>query len=388
MHFVKFRKIKPFMLSVLAVLISVPAYAQLVPTQNGSVFQVKENPFPGVPSYGGTFTPGIGASIPAAGIPTVDLAKISEMVYKRITEQMQGEMIKEIGKTLLGTIGQAGQDAVDAINNGAANAVVRMNKAKEVTHNKEIIEQTAPSTTVCKDLAVSLSMSGDEACEMMDDIYGMYNGTSVEAGSASALMTIAKGLNHTFTSIEHENNKTLDRIVKRYKTGMDSSKKNNFYAADRFISQDVSTYDTDQVKDFKDFMYVLMPPVLESKEAEAGRDSKTPGGKSNDANFIRSKIDKGLTSTAFAATLMDRMPSSTGVSPLDAMRQYAITTYSEENLELLSKETTTTQLYRQMILMKAFEIHKKIKSYERSLESEQIAARKLYESLDPQYERL
>lgn len=395
MRSVKFRKTKvAFVLGML--ISSCSAFGQFMPSDNstkptvsmpangGISIDFNPNQFPGVPSYGGAYGPGIGASVPSVGIPTVDVVRIAEAIYKTITEKMQGEMAIEIAKSWLDTIGQAGEDMVDAINNGFANSVVRMNKNEQDIHNAEVLEKVQSSPTVCKDLAINLSMTGDEACQMMEDIYDMYNGGGTETGQVSALMTIAKGLNSSFLSVKHEKNVRTERIITRHQAGIASSKE--YYSADRFISENTGTYDDERVKDFADFMFILMPPVTEGGESKLEEKQETIGGKTDNADFIRRKIDKGLTSTAFAATLMDRFPSQTGVSPLSAMREYAKNVFSEEHIEKLGNGTdmSATQLYRQMVLMKAFEIHKNVVSYERKLEEEQLQARKLMESLDPQ----
>lgn len=395
MHFAKFLRMRNVLAVVVSSLVCLTANAQLTPTSGGGGmsglpamqpgFQMGPNLFPGVPSYGGNFPPGVGASVPSVGIPKIDFAKLTETIYKNAVDQMNGEMRKLIEQDFLKMIGQNGKDKVDAINNDIANAIARINGGEQDVNNIDALEQMQTSKSVCKDMAFSMSMDTDKACETMNDIYDMYGPGNSEASKSTALMTIAKGLNSSFMDVEHVHNQNIKRIITRHEAGLSASNPVGYYSADRFISSNVSTFDNDQVKDFKDFMYIIMPPVYESLETERSIEGQNVGAKSIDMKHNRDRLDRALTSSVFASSLMEKMPSKAGPSPLATMREFAKTTYSPENVEKLGndKEMTPTQLYRKMVIMKAFKAHQMLMTYEHSLDSETLAARSLIETLEP-----
>lgn len=403
MRFAKFLKSRNLLAITISSLLSTGVFAQLMPsgtypqgpggasggsstimTPDGLDIPLGEYKFPNVPSFGGPFPPGIGLSVPPIGIPQADLARLGKLLAETIKDALEGKMVSEIKQTGLDMIGLGSKNKVDAVNNDVANAVVRTNKASEDVHNLEVLEKIQTSKSVCKDLAFSLSMDTDKACEKMNEIYDMYSAKPNEAKS-SALMTIAKGLNSSYMDVGNDHNQTLKRVIARHEAGLKGSPPVSYYSPDRFISQNVSTFDADQVKDLKDFMFIIMPPIYDTKETDRSMQGNNVGSKSADQHQNRNRIDRALTASVFSSSLMEKMPSATGVSPYAAMREYAKTTYSPENVEKLgnSKDMTPTQLYRQMAIMKAFKAHQLLKKYEHSLQMEQIAARKLIETIDP-----
>ncbi|MFK4132084.1 hypothetical protein ACI2KR_07275 [Pseudomonas luteola] len=334
-----------------------------------------------IPNYGGTFTPGIGGSVSVIGIPVFDASTLAQIVMKRVKEQIYGESRNEIEKQTSVAIGDNGVKKIEAINNDSTNVMVRVNKALEDQNNIEAVQNAMPSIDACRDIALSLSMkSGDIACEMMNDLRHSYLGR--EASTATnALMTIAKGLNSSFSTTEAVKNQRVNRIIKRYESDIKSDKPVGYYSADRFISDVTSTYDKEQLADLPDFIYIQMRPYSISAKEET---EINLNDKALNEQLVRKQLDKSFVADVFASTLMEKVPGEAGVSPLESMREFAKGKTSTEYTQKLqtSKDINTSQIKREQLVMAAFQAHKKLKAYELALKDEQVAARHLVGRLE------
>ena len=393
MHFAKFPKLLSklsLVMGLLCVSSSVFAAAAAAgatpsyfPASSTGAVSVNPSKLLNLPSYGGMFPTGIGNAISAPGIPSFDYTSLATALKQYAAQAVANAEELANMETAIEFMKQQAENLRGTAENAFGNMIVRTNKASEDVSNLEALEQMVSAPSACKDMSVSLSMTQDVACEMLETMSDMYNSRS-SGSQASTLMAIAKGLNSNYADANSDYNLRIKRIIQKYQADMKSSSPKGYYSADRFISEDVSTFDKEQVADLKDFLFIQIPPLEITSQDE--RAIKT-GGKLVDEISSRREVDKGIAADAFVAGLMEKIPSQTGVSPLDAMQQFALSKNNEEYTELVAKDAsmTPTVMTREMVAMKAFKVHQSLKTYEHSLKVERVMARELAGELEDNY---
>lgn len=336
------------------------------------------------PNYGGTFVPGIGDSITSVGIPKMDLAALAQALLKKI-QQAGIDAEKLLTKQgMSDALGITGQNKVDATNNGAANTIVRVNKAIEDESNMDAVKNAMTSIDACRDIAISLSTKrGDAGCETINTVRESYLGRA-STGAMNALMTIAKGLNSNFSTEQSNDIDRVNRISKSYNSDIQSSATRGIYTPSRYTSNDVSTYSKDQMADLPDFIYTQIRPYAVSNKTNDSVSVDTVVAHGEESKILRIKLDKQLAADIYADSLIDKIPGDAGISPYEAMREFAKGKNSTDYLQKIgtSHELSPVLLNRERVIMMAFTIHNKILKYQRSLKMEQIAARELAGELD------
>lgn len=106
-------------------------------------------------------------SFAVEGMIVKDPAGLMQNIYANINRTLEAtkQFVVENGKLV--AIGVAAEQQVEAINNGFANTVARLDKGKEERQNLEQLERSQPAQDACSTLTVSAGLN-DSACAQVD----------------------------------------------------------------------------------------------------------------------------------------------------------------------------------------------------------------------------
>lgn len=106
-------------------------------------------------------------SFAAEGMIVKDPAGLMQNIYANINRSFEAIKQFTVENARLVAIGVSAEQQVEAINNGFANTVTRLDKGKEERQNLEQLERSQPAQDACSTLAVSAGLN-DAACSEMD----------------------------------------------------------------------------------------------------------------------------------------------------------------------------------------------------------------------------
>jgi hypothetical protein len=389
MHFVKFRGVKTafYAASFVGLIFSSFAVPAMAETSNGVQAPVgppKIDPevlkamTANMPSYGGTFAPGVGASVDIVGAPVIDAASLAKAVEKRLQQAVIDAQKLLMDNAITKALGMSGENKVDAVNNGAGNMITRVNKALEDENNMDAIKNTMVSKDACRDIALSMSNKLGGGCDTINNLREMFLGRPSK-GAGSTLMTIARGLNSSFGTAQTEDMLRVNRIAQKYTEDLKQAKPVGVYNPSRFSSEEVTTYDQDQLADLPDYIYAQIRPYVIPKDRKTSMEIDSVLGAADQTNAAGFKLTKELIGDVFADSFMDKVPGDTTISPYEAMREFAKGKNSPEYLESIAtgQDLNSATLRREQAIILSFKIHQQVVAYQRSLKEEQIAAKSL-----------
>lgn len=102
-------------------------------------------------------------SFAAEGMIVKDPAGLMQNIYANISRSMEAIKTFTVENAKLVTMGVSAEQQVEAINNGFANTVARLDKGKEERQNLEQLERSQPAQDACNTLTVSAGLN-DAAC--------------------------------------------------------------------------------------------------------------------------------------------------------------------------------------------------------------------------------
>ena len=106
-------------------------------------------------------------SFAAEGMIVKDPAGLMQNIYANINRSFEAIKQFTVENARLVAIGVSAEQQVEAINNGFANTVARMDKGKEERQNLEQLERSQPAQDACSTLAVSAGLN-DATCSEID----------------------------------------------------------------------------------------------------------------------------------------------------------------------------------------------------------------------------
>lgn len=106
-------------------------------------------------------------SFAAEGMIVKDPAGLMQNIYANINRSFEEIKQFTVENARLVAIGVSAEQQIEAINNGFANTVARMDKGKEERQNLEQLERSQPAQDACSTLAVSAGLN-DAACSEID----------------------------------------------------------------------------------------------------------------------------------------------------------------------------------------------------------------------------
>ncbi len=106
-------------------------------------------------------------SFAVEGMIVKDPAGLMQNIYANINRSFEAARDFVVENAKLVAIGVSAEQQVEAINNGFANAVARLDKGKEERQNLEQLERSQPAQDACSTLTVSAGL-GDAACAQVD----------------------------------------------------------------------------------------------------------------------------------------------------------------------------------------------------------------------------
>lgn len=101
------------------------------------------------------------------GMIVKDPAGLMQNIYTNISRTLEATREFVVENAKLVAIGVSAEQQVEAINNGFANTVARLDKGKEERQNLEQLERSQPAKDACSTLTVSVGL-GDAACAQVD----------------------------------------------------------------------------------------------------------------------------------------------------------------------------------------------------------------------------
>lgn len=145
------------------------------------------------------------------GMIVKDPAGLMQNIYANINRTLEStkQFVVENGKLV--AIGVAAEQQVEAINNGFANTVARLDKGKEERQNLEQLERSQPALDACSTLTVSAGLNGsacaqvDQAGQLSKDRARRY-ATATGGGIFADKVTDAQDVNA-------ENNRTAIEVI-------------------------------------------------------------------------------------------------------------------------------------------------------------------------------
>jgi hypothetical protein len=106
-------------------------------------------------------------SFAAEGMIVKDPAGLMQNIYANINRSFEAIKQFTVENARLVAIGVSAEQQVEAINNGFANTVARLDKGKEERQNLEQLERSQPAQDACSTLAASAGLN-DAACSEVD----------------------------------------------------------------------------------------------------------------------------------------------------------------------------------------------------------------------------
>lgn len=106
-------------------------------------------------------------SFAAEGMIVKDPAGLMQNIYANIKRSFEAIKQFTVENARLVAIGVSAEQQVEAINNGFANTVARLDKGKEERQNLEQLERSQPAQDACNTLTVSAGLN-DAACSEID----------------------------------------------------------------------------------------------------------------------------------------------------------------------------------------------------------------------------
>jgi len=106
-------------------------------------------------------------SLAAEGMIVKDPAGLMQNIYANISRSMEAIKTFTVENSKLVAMGVSAEQQVEAINNGFANTVARMDKGKEERQNLEQLERSQSARDACSTLTLSAGLN-DAACSQVD----------------------------------------------------------------------------------------------------------------------------------------------------------------------------------------------------------------------------
>lgn len=330
----------------------------------------------------------------ATGILTADIAVLAETIAGNIQDAYQWAEEKMIMLSQIDMQGLMSKLEIDALNNAIANMIVRVNKATEDIHNKQIIEMTKSDRDVCKNIAINLAM---------DDVYCSIDEQRGSAAQARASASAANVAAST-SGVEHEKYlsqaiKKLDDACKAMPTGGGGSMTNTQCARIENLTQgakeDGSAADREKTRAASELIIENMTNQQRPRQ-QTNPNLKDSIGKSASIQAdLRFEAYKGIAADSLReVNYMINVPKNnpSARTPMEALRQFDkehwgdekwILEVSNASQDKVTNPVSQTELLRKIALIDAFNTHLNLLQYEHQLRQERMTASQLDLQLDP-----
>ncbi|KPC16878.1 hypothetical protein [Pseudomonas amygdali] len=165
-------------------------------------------------------------------IPVTDYANLADKIYENIQASLAAAVKEVFRDTVFDMTGQAAKDQVDTVNNGAANAIARINKVATDLQNLTQLERSQPSRDACS-ATVSSKAFTDALCDQ----------GSLQADRDTLINSVSTGLSSLYAKIGSGASSVTGLITNADSTG-GSEETLSEKAMKEYVAKQVAAYDT------------------------------------------------------------------------------------------------------------------------------------------------
>jgi hypothetical protein len=323
----------------------------------------------------------VSGSVYASGWPTVDLAALSQQLIEQLeTLERFQQSVKQWTNQLNAQIQGQGK-AVDAMNNGFANQIVRNNQALDDQFNRQLKMEMQPSFDACGTYSVTNALN-DAICSLLENV-----SQSGEDRVANLMNDSSDGKRISAVSRSQKNAKSvIDLATSLNHDGSGSNKNisNSVIRADLMLGSQGDTYDQDTMQATKAFNDIVV-----------GSDVATaPSNKNEDDllgyvdNYLRPNAMRAIAANSLASIRELRVGEGDDpdkLSVMQAMQQFVDDHFGTPEGDKWIKMVTNTQenaddfmsdssVLRSIAQMDAFNNYLAMMKYQSQLRQETISA--------------
>ncbi len=208
------------------------------------------------------------SSVYATGYPVVDLAALVQLANKAKEGLDQfNQSIKQWTNQLNANIqGQA--EAVNAMNNGFANSIVRNNQAMDDHFNNDLRMQMQPSMDACATYSVANSLN-DAVCSFLTNV------SSSSESRVSNYLNKSSGVQLSASARSQDNaNTIINNAVALNHSGAKGDVSSNVIRADIMLGSQGDTYDKDNMASTKVFNNIVLGAGVQTAPSKENSDSQ------------------------------------------------------------------------------------------------------------------
>lgn len=331
-------------------------------------------------------------------LPVTDYANLANSVMDNIQASLAAAVKEAFRDTVFDMTGQGTESQVDAVNNGAANAVARINKAAADLQNLTQLERSQPSRDACS-ATVSSQAYTDALCDQ---------GT-LQADRDTLINSVSSGLSTLYANIESGTSSVTGLITNADSAG-GSEETLSEKAMKEYLAKQVAAYDEykawsdagkddvannpnlimpmgnynpqfsdEEVKMAKNYAFVTYPPYVRSNPTD-------PKDTTEIEAELRLKNTTNLVGAVITRQIEMRTPPASGqLSKLSTLELQTALRFTDDGklsgdtnswLQRTTQDSSysTNAISRDGAIMKSIKIKQMIDRYESSLIRERLLA--------------
>jgi hypothetical protein len=316
-----------------------------------------------------------------AQIPSTDYVKLARKIQENMYDMMKHEVYKKIFKSKFDNSGVISEMKIDNDSNVYANLIVRMNQAKTDVSNLEILEKSSPGINSSGSMIASI----EDSCE----ISNRKSQLSINDNSYVSKKSEKTGSNSK--SIEELQQQIIDRAFgnegKKSASGKLEIGLNDPTDPYYLMTGEGAalTLSPTQKQTMIDYIDLISPPFV-------NKDDKTNMKDIDDRYPIREMVDEslsGISRDVLQRLLAKRIAGPSGFSQLTALQSFTDEYFTGANTDdgSVAQKISTSELaipdviFRNMAVMKAYQVHISLLKFKSSLQRESMLAIKFANKL-------